>query len=100
MFFLADVGVASFANDIRFVGTSFPVKYISCGIPAIDSPRIPPDCIILANRVFEKFTLADEPFAKALQIFETCVLVTNNLCRKLVSSLELPIKLDERFKVI
>ena len=37
--------------------------------------------------------------AKALRISETCVLVNNNLCGKLVSSLELPIKFDERFKV-
>ena len=43
--------------------------------------------------------LGDEPFAKSLQFFETCVSVNNNLCRKLVSSLEFPIKLDERFKV-
>ena len=32
-------------------------------------------------------------------MFESCVLVNNNLCGKLVSSLELPIKCDERFKV-
>ena len=43
--------------------------------------------------------LADEHFAKDLQIFESCVSVDNNLCGKLVSSLELPIKFDERFKV-
>ena len=47
----------------------------------------------------ENFILADEPFAKALQIFENFVLVNNNLCGKLVSSLELPIRFDERFKV-
>ena len=35
----------------------------------------------------------------ALRIFETCVLVNNNLCGKLVSSLELSIKFYERFKV-
>ena len=43
--------------------------------------------------------IADEPFAKALQIFETCVSVNNIVCEKLVSSLEFPIKFDERFKV-
>ena len=43
-----------------------------------------PDFIILDNWVFENFILADEPFAKALQIFETCVSVNNNLCGKLV----------------
>ena len=42
---------------------------------------------------------ADEPFSKALQVFETCVSVNNILCGKLVSSLEFPIKFHERFKV-
>ena len=44
--------------------------------------------------------LADEPFAKALPIFETYVSVNNYLWGTLVSSLELPINFDERFKVI
>ena len=43
--------------------------------------------------------MADKPFGKAWRIFETCVLVNKNLCGKLVSSLELAIKFDERFKV-
>ena len=42
--------------------------------------------------------IADEPFAKALRISETCVSVNNNLYRKLVSQLEIPIKSNERFK--
>ena len=29
-------------------------------------PKIPPDCPILCNWFFNNFTLADEPFAKAL----------------------------------
>ena len=41
--------------------------------------------------------LADEPFAKALRIFKTCVSFNNNLCGKLVSSLEFPIKFDESY---
>ena len=43
--------------------------------------------------------LADKPFAKALQSLETYVSVNNNLYGKSVSSLEFPIKLDERFKL-
>ena len=35
----------------------------------------------------------------ALRSFETCVSVNNNLCGKSISSLELPIKFDERVKV-
>ena len=49
--------------------------------------------------MFDYITLADEPFAKPLQSFETCVSVNNNVCGKLVSSLESPTTFDERFKV-
>ena len=42
---------------------------------------------------------AVEPFAKTLRIFETCVLVNNNLCGKLTSLLSLPTTSDESFKV-
>ena len=56
-----------------------------------------PDCTILDNLVFEKFTLADEPFEKALQNLKTCVSVNNSLFGKLVSSLESPVKFDEGF---
>ena len=59
----------------------------------------PPACTILESWVFYIFILADEQFAKALRGFETCVTVNNNLCRKLVSSLELPITFDEKSKV-
>ena len=55
------------------------------------SQRTPPKCTNLDNWVFENFILTDEPSAKFLQIFETCVSVDNNLCGKLVSSIELPI---------
>ena len=58
-----------------------------------------PTRTILDNWVFEKFTLADEPFAKALLIFETCVLVNNNLWGELATSWKLPTTFDERFKV-
>ena len=47
----------------------------------------------------ENVILADEPFAKGLRIFETFVLVDNTLSWKLVSSLEFPIKFNQRFKV-
>ena len=41
----------------------------------------------------------DELFSTSLRVFETCASVNNNLCEKIVSSIELPIKFDERFKV-
>ena len=43
--------------------------------------------------------LADKLFAKVLRSLQTCALVNNSLLVKLVSSSELPIMLDERFKV-
>ena len=51
-------------------------------------PKNPPDCFILCNWVFNNFILADKPFAKALWSYETCVLINNNFCGKLFSSLE------------
>ena len=50
-------------------------------------------------KAYLNFILAEELFAKALQNLETCVLVTNNLCRKIFSSLESPTTFDEIFKV-
>ena len=59
-------------------------------VKKIGMPQItPPNCIILDNL---NFILANEPFAKALGILGTCVLVNNNLCEKLVTIF------DERFK--
>ena len=43
--------------------------------------------------------LADKLFAKAFRSLKTCVLVNNNLCGKIFSTLELPTAFDERFKV-
>ena len=48
---------------------------------------------------FYNFTFAEELFAKALQSFETCVLVNRNLCRKLLSLLVSPTTFAESFKV-
>ena len=51
------------------------------------------------NRVYNNFILANEPFAKALRRLETCVLVNNNLCGKLLSSLKPSATFNESFKV-
>ena len=85
-----------FANNL----STFPIKgnpVFSIGLKSL--PKTSDDCHILHSWVLENFILADEPFAKALQIFENFVLLNNNLCGKLVSSLELPIRFDEGFKV-
>ena len=52
------------------------------------------------NEFSDNFILAKELPEKALQSFGTCVLVNNNLCQKLFSSLELPTTLDEIFILI
>ena len=52
-------------------------------------PKNPPDCTILCNCVFDIFVLAEELFAKALRIFETCVLVNNNFCAKIIFTLRM-----------
>ena len=67
---------------------AFPIKgkpvFVKC---QRSLPQNPTNCTILGNQVFENFILADEPFAKPLRIFETCVLVNKTLCGKLVLSL-------------
>ena len=60
-------------------------------------PKNPPDCLILCNWVFNNFILAEEFIAKVLRNFRTCVLVNNNLCGKLFSSLWSPTTFDEIF---
>ena len=72
---------------------------INWGTVPIKWARLPPDCILLDNWVFEHFILVDEPFAKALRSLEMFAWANNNLCGKLVSSLEPPITFDEIFKV-
>ena len=95
--FLWIAASAADAADVKYILSlsAFPMK----GNPVFnDSPKIlpkgPPDCPNLCSWVFEKFILADKPFANVLRIFKTCVLVKNSLCGKLVSSLELPIKFN------
>ena len=77
-----------------YVLSTFPTKchpIVSNGSESL--PKNPIDCPTLCNYVFDNFTLVAESFAKALHSFETFVLVNNNLCRKLFSSLEPPTKL-------
>ena len=50
--------------------------------------RTLPKRTILSSWVFDNFILADELFAKALWSLKTCLSVSNNLCRKLVSFVE------------
>ena len=88
------------ASSISFIVLYFESKILNeLNCLNISSVINPPNCTILDSLVFEHFVLADEPLAKDLQILETCISVSNNLCEKLISSLESPIKFAERFKV-
>ena len=49
--------------------------------------------------VFLIISLAEELFAKTLRSLQTCALVHNSLCGKLVLSLESPTTFDESLKV-
>ena len=67
------------------------------GKPVFSNGRTknPLDCPTLCNWIFDNFILADEPFAKALWSLRTCVLVDNNLCWKLFSSLDSPTTFED-----
>ena len=63
-------------------------------------PKSYPNCTILDSWVFDNFILADELSAQALWSTETCPsLNNNNLCGKLVSSVESPTTFDEILKL-
>ena len=62
-----------FSTYISLIGIGQPNKLGGAN-------RNPLNCPILDNWVFENFISDYKPFAKALQIFETCVSVTNSFC--------------------
>ena len=55
-----------------------------------------PDCITLDNWVFDNLTSVDDLLAKSIERFETCLLVNNNICGKLVSLS--PLVFDDNLK--
>ena len=87
--FIADAAAVNPSGIKRLLGndlSTFLIKenpVFSNGLKILF--KNPPDCHILCHSVFDNSILANEPFAKALQPLKTCVLVNNNLCRKLVS---------------
>ena len=84
---VADVAAVN-PNDIRtLLANGFNTFFIKYG-PVFSNgpkslPKNPPDCPILCNWLFDKLMLTEELFVKALWSCESCVLVNNNLCRKL-----------------
>ena len=81
--------------------STFPIKDkpIFSNGPKSEPENFPND-IILCKCVFDNSILADYPISKAIQSFETWVLLNNNLWEKLFSSLESPTTFDENFRVI
>ena len=78
--------------------STFPIK----GKPLFSNgprslSRNPLYCTILDNWAFDSLILANESFPNALWSFKTYVSVNNNLCGKLLSSLESPTTFDESF---
>ena len=88
-----------FATNSVKVDLTFDIEFdIAVSASGIIVNIDPPNYITLDNWVFESFALVDKPFTKALKIFETCILVNNNLCGKIISLLDLPTTFDERFE--
>ena len=73
--------ISSFEIIITFPIKGNPVFSYSAKSLLINTP-------VLCNRVFHNYISAEKLFGKALRSFEICVLVKNNLCRKLFLSLE------------
>ena len=102
----ASVANSAVVNPNRkktLLANGFNTFFIKGNLVYSNGPKILPKNSWLSyfmQPVFENFILADEPFPKALRIFETCVLVNNNLCRKLFSSLESPTTFNERLKLL
>ena len=63
-------------------------------------PRNPPDCAILDNWVVDSLILAHKLYENSLRRFATCLWANNDLCGKLVSSLELSIIFDDNLKLL
>ena len=91
-------------NDIKMLLANGLSTFSITGNPVFNnSPQSvlenPPDFPILCNWVSDNFTLAGEPFAKALRNYENCALVNNSLFRKLFSSFDSSTTFNEIFKV-
>ena len=63
----------SFTNEF-IIGSANDFISVITGEPGTNIPN----WTILGNGVFERFILADEQYAKTLQIFESRVLFNNN----------------------
>ena len=57
-----------------------------------------PDCIILDDWDFHSLISVGELFANALRRFETCLLVNNGSCGKLILSSKLPVIFYDNLK--
>ena len=89
-------------NDLKMLLANGFSTFLSKDKPVLNNgpetlSRNSPNYIIIDSWVFKNFTLFDEALPNPFQILQTCVSVNNNLCRKLVSSMKLPIIFDKRY---
>ena len=84
-------------NDIKTLLANGLIAFLIKNNPCLT--KTSPHCAILCKGVFDNFILAQEPLVIALWSLETCVLVNNNLCWKLFSSLEWQKIIDGSFEV-
>ena len=93
-----------FTDSRRYLLFSTKSIHIVFGVVLSDSVssmkgRInPPNCTILDTWVFYNFTLAVKFFPKVLGSLAASASVCNDLCGKLISSLESSLAFDEVFK--
>ena len=79
-------------STLSIIPRTSNAKFIAGLIIISRGQRNPFDYKILDKLVFSIFILCfvEKPFVKILQSLKTCVSISNNLCGKLVSSLESP----------
>ena len=91
--FVADTAAVN-SNGIKTrLANSLSIFFINGEPTFINCPRrLPkkhPDCTLSDSWVFDVI-IADELFAKVLRSFESCLSLCDNLCLKLVASVESP----------
>ena len=100
---VADATAAN-PNGIKTsLANSVSAFFVKANLDFSNGPRSLPrnlhDCNILDSWFFDHFILSDKLFPKVLQSFETCLSVSNNLCEKVISYLDLPIIFDNNLKL-
>ena len=85
---VADAATVNPNNTKTLLASGLSIFFIKGNPVFSNSPKSQPKinsyCPIFYKWVLDNFVLAKKAFAKAFRSFETCVLVNNNLSRKLL----------------